>query len=34
MTKRLTELACARAKPVPGKRIEKFDGGGGVPGLA
>ena len=34
MTKRLTELACSRAKPVPGKRIEKYDGVGGVPGLA
>ena len=34
MTRRLTELACARAKPVPGKRVEKYDGVGGVPGLA
>ncbi len=34
MTKRLTELACDRARPVPGKRVELYDGAGGVPGLA
>ncbi len=33
MKRRLTELACARAKPVTGKRLELYDGGGGVPGL-
>jgi integrase len=34
MAKRLTDLACARARPVPGKRLELYDGAGGVPGLA
>jgi integrase len=34
MARRLTELACQRAKAVPGKRVELFDGPGGVPGLA
>ena len=34
MTKRLTELAAARLAPVPGKRLERFDGPGGVAGLS
>jgi integrase len=33
MTRRLTELACARAKPVRERRIELFDGPGGIAGL-
>jgi integrase len=34
MAKRLTELACERALPKAGRRLELFDGPGGVPGLA
>ncbi len=34
MRKRLTELACERARPVAGKRLELFDGVGGIPGLS
>jgi integrase len=32
--KRLTELAAQRARPIPGQRVERFDGPGGVAGLA
>ncbi|MCE3250191.1 MAG: phage integrase, partial [Geminicoccaceae bacterium] len=34
MTKRLTDLAAARLAPVPGRRVERFDGPGGVAGLS
>jgi integrase len=34
MMKRLTDLAAARLAPVPGKRLERFDGPGGVAGLS
>ncbi len=34
MPRRLTELAATRMRPVPGKRVECFDGPGGVAGLS